>query len=94
MSGAALGIHFDFNTLVTAIQRTHIICAARASQAVNVSLTMRNWIIGWYIREYERKGADRTTCGEGLLNTLAERLKGAGVGPMDACYCADSGFST
>lgn len=30
----------------------------QASRAVNISLTLRNWLIGCYIEEYERSGID------------------------------------
>jgi predicted nuclease of restriction endonuclease-like (RecB) superfamily len=74
----------DFSALVTSIRQAHEHCVAQASRAVNVSLTMRNWVIGWYIREYEQNGGDRAHYGEGLLDTLAERLKGAGMRDLAA----------
>jgi predicted nuclease of restriction endonuclease-like (RecB) superfamily len=69
---------------VAAILQAHEQCVAQATRAVNVSLTLRNWVIGWYIREYEQNGADRATYGEGLLDTLAERLKGGGLNDLAA----------
>ena len=54
---------FSFHDLVQAIQLAHEQLAGQAAKAVNVSLTMRNWIIGFYIREYEQKGADRAEYG-------------------------------
>jgi DUF1016 N-terminal domain len=53
--------------------------AAQAGRAVNVSLTLRNWLIGCYIAEYELRGADRAQYGEKLLANLAVRLTGFGV---------------
>jgi len=47
--------------------------AAQAARAVNVSLTMRNWLVGYYISEYEQHGADRAKYGAGLLDNLADR---------------------
>lgn len=49
----------SFSALVAAIRQAHEQCAAQATRAVNVGLTLRNWVIGWYIREYEQNGADR-----------------------------------
>jgi predicted nuclease of restriction endonuclease-like (RecB) superfamily len=69
---------------VAAIHQAHEQCAAHATRAVNVSLTLRNWTIGWYIREYEQNGADRATYGDALLETLAKRLQGEGLDRMDA----------
>jgi len=43
----------DFSTLVSSIREAHEHCAAQASRAVNISLTLRNWLIGAYIHHYE-----------------------------------------
>jgi hypothetical protein len=43
----------DFSTLAAFIRRVHERCALQAARAVNVNLTLRNRVIGWYIREYE-----------------------------------------
>ncbi len=48
---------------------------AQAAKAVNISLTLRNWIIGCYIYEYEQGGADRAKYGEDLLTQLSNKLK-------------------
>lgn len=65
---------FTYERLVESIQAAHVEAAAQASRAVNVSLTLRNWLIGCFIAEYELKGQDRATYGEKLLDTLAAEL--------------------
>ena len=65
---------FNFTTLVDAISQIHEQCADQASKAVNISLTLRNWLIGAYIAEYELDGADKATYGDNLLSELANRL--------------------
>ncbi len=45
-----------------------------ANKAVNRLLTMRNWLIGYYIVEYEQKGEDRAKYGDTLLNVLSASL--------------------
>jgi len=70
---------FDFGALVSAIQQTHKYMAAQPGRAVNISLTLRNWVIGRYIREYEQNGADRAMYGKNLLSSLSQRLEKAGV---------------
>ncbi|WP_207385214.1 hypothetical protein [Legionella beliardensis] len=50
---------WNFNNLINSIQATHIELSAQASKAVNHCLTARNWLIGYYISEYELKGEDR-----------------------------------
>ena len=74
----------DFTALVDAIQKVHEQCAAHAGRAVDVSLTLRNWAIGCYIREYEQRGADRAKYGTGLLDALSEKLLKTGMKGMAA----------
>ena len=50
---------FDFSALVAAIRQVDEHMTAQTSRAVNISLTLRNWLIGCYIEEYERSGVDR-----------------------------------
>lgn len=64
----------QFEQLVTTINDTHTQLSRQASRAVNLSLTLRNWLIGRYIVEYELDGADRATYGDGFIAKLAERL--------------------
>lgn len=64
----------DFKRLVDAIRQAHENLTAQASRAVNVSLTLRNWLIGYYIAEYELNGADRAVYGEKVLSELASQL--------------------
>ncbi|MBI4830791.1 MAG: DUF1016 family protein [Candidatus Lindowbacteria bacterium] len=65
---------WDFNKLVDVIRQAHEELAAQAGRAVNLSLTMRNWLIGAYIAEYELSGADRASYGNSLLTELSKRL--------------------
>ena len=44
-----------FEALITSIRQVHEKLAAQAGKAVNIGLTLRNWIVGYYIREYEQK---------------------------------------
>ena len=70
---------FNFSTLVTAIHQVDENMAAQAGRAVNVSLTLRNWMIGAYIDKYELNGSDRADYGDKLLSELAKRLTGINV---------------
>ena len=70
-AAAGSGPRMDFSTLVAAIGQVHAQSAAAVSRTINTTLTLRNWVIGWYIREYEQRGADRATYGEGMVNRLA-----------------------
>ena len=64
----------DYATLCDAIGTVHRTCHRGAATVVNLSLTLRNWLIGAYIVEYEQHGSDRARYGEGLLAQLASDL--------------------
>lgn len=73
----------DFESLVKAITKIHENLFTQAVKAVNVSLTIRNWLIGFYIYEYELSGRDRAAYGEYLLENLANRLHESGIKRID-----------
>jgi hypothetical protein len=64
----------DFNDLVRIITSVHDELSGRATKAVNFSLTVRNWLIGYYIQEFEQKGSDRASYGDHILQDLSSRL--------------------
>ena len=63
-----------FSTLISSIQDTDQYFKGQANRAVNVSLTLRNWVIGYYISEYELNGKDRAKYGKKFYVELDERL--------------------
>jgi predicted nuclease of restriction endonuclease-like (RecB) superfamily len=65
----------NFNSLVSLVEQTHLHFHQQAVKAVNVSLTLRNWLVGYYIVEFEQKGEDRAEYGSKLLSKLAESSK-------------------
>jgi len=65
----------NIELLTQQIKQTHEQLYKKATAAVNVSLTIRNWLIGYYIVEYEQKGEDRAKYGKKLLKNLAVKLK-------------------
>lgn len=73
----------DFDALVLAIVQIHGQSQAFAAKAVNASLTVRNWLIGQRIVEFEQQGMDRASYGEKLLPALADRLSAAGLKRVD-----------
>jgi len=64
---------WNFENLVGTIRQVHEELAVQVGRAVNLGLTMRNWLIGAYIAIYELSGADRASYGDGLLTVLAKR---------------------
>lgn len=63
-----------FDKLAFSIEKAHQHFAMQASKAVNVGLTQRNWVIGYYIAEYELRGQNRALYGEKLLSELSKKL--------------------
>lgn len=61
--------------LISQINHTHQTLQQSAVKAVNSHITLRNWLIGYYIVEYEQNGDDRAQYGTKLLNQLAKELK-------------------
>jgi predicted nuclease of restriction endonuclease-like (RecB) superfamily len=64
----------NFDALVNSIHDTHVTLHQSAVKAINKHLTVRNWLIGFYIVEFEQNGEDRARYGEKLLQTLADSL--------------------
>ncbi|TDB58541.1 PDDEXK nuclease domain-containing protein [Arundinibacter roseus] len=63
-----------FEQLISTLESTHYDLSARASQQVNTALTVRNWLIGYYLVEFEQNGDDRAMYGQRLMERTAERL--------------------
>lgn len=64
----------SFNKLITTIEQVHGQLQASAFNAVNQSLTIRNWLFGYYIVEFEQNGEDRAAYGDKLIEKLAGKL--------------------
>jgi predicted nuclease of restriction endonuclease-like (RecB) superfamily len=67
------------NDLIDAIQKANRFFLDQTQRQVNTSLTLRNWVIGYYVAEYEQKGLDRSEYGSRLLEQLACRIKKTGI---------------
>ena len=69
----------NFEQLATIITDTHQQLQQSAVKAVNQCQTMRNWLIGFYIVEFEQDGEDRAQYGEQLLKKLEQRVNQKGL---------------
>jgi predicted nuclease of restriction endonuclease-like (RecB) superfamily len=69
----------NFESLATTIQQTNSFFLDKVQRQVNTALTLRNWIIGYYIVEYEQSGKDKADYGLGLFKAIAQRLIKMGV---------------
>ena len=69
----------SFNDLASIVQTTHDAAQSSAIKAINRMQTMRNWLIGYYIVEFEQHGKDRAEYGTQLLKKLEERVNRKGL---------------
>ena len=69
----------SFSDLSDSILQTHQSAQYSAIKAVNQMATLRNWLIGCYIVEYEQKGSDRAKYGDRLLKRLEESVNTKGL---------------
>ena len=70
---------FSFTRLSDLVMQIHEATQSAAIKAVNRFATVRNYIIGYYIVEYEQHGSDRAKYGDQLLKRLAERVNRKGI---------------
>ena len=69
----------DFKTLLEQMNQANSVMQSRAVLMVNQSHTLRNWLYGFYIIEYEQNGNDYAEYGSRLLYRLADELKKKGI---------------
>lgn len=69
----------SFDDLTKIIQDTHDAAQTSAVKAINRMQTMRNWLIGYYIIEFEQHGKDRAEYGVRLLKKLEARVNRKGL---------------
>ena len=65
----------NFDQLINTIENVHIDLSTRAVKQVDYLMTIRNWVIGCYIVEFEQNGEDRADYGSKLLVTISEAFK-------------------
>lgn len=70
---------FSFEALTQCITTIHSALQTSAVNAVNRFATIRNWLIGRYIVEYEQCGNDRAQYGVRLLPNLVNSLNISGI---------------
>lgn len=69
----------NFESLLNQIQSVQTALQNSTAHAINTGLTIRNWLFGYYIVEFEQNGNDRAQYGEKLLQNLEKRLKTKGM---------------
>ena len=69
----------SFEELSQYVVETHRHAQGGAIKAINQMATLRNWLIGCYIVEYEQNGSDRAKYGDRLLKRLEESVNTKGL---------------
>nr|WP_218149255.1 DUF1016 N-terminal domain-containing protein [Chitinophaga sp. YR573] len=69
----------NIEKLVSTIQETNHYFLNQAQKQVNTALTVRNWVIGFHIVEYEQYGNDRAEYGQKLFKEIVNKLKMDGL---------------
>lgn len=69
-----VGENVKFDKLILQIEKINSDLQLKALQSVNQALTIRNWMIGHHIYEYEQGGLDRAKYGKAVIRELAKEL--------------------
>ena len=77
----------DFKALVENIQYLNRQLQHSAVNTVNRLLTIRNWLIGYYIVEFEQNGKDRADYGTALLKQLSNIININGLTAPELSRC-------
>ncbi len=77
---------WTLSSVANDIHTAHNWFSEQAARQINTHLTLRNWVIGLYIREYEQRGADRAQYGEKVLQNLLKKLNEKGMKGMTDRY--------
>ena len=70
---------FSFDHLSHLVTQLHNSAYTASIKAVNRFATVRNYVIGFYIVEYEQHGSDRAKYGDKLLKRLTEKVNRRGI---------------
>lgn len=68
-----------FQRLVSGINTVNECLRESAAYAINQHVTARNWLIGYYIVNYEQNGLDRAQYGESVLKNLSSCFNEEGL---------------
>jgi hypothetical protein len=79
----------NYGSLIEAVARAHEQAQRQATQAVNLALTLRNWLIGYHIFEYQQNGKTArltakscSTICQGICESVWAK-----VSPAEICLC-------
>lgn len=67
-------LELNFENLSDTLLSLNKVFEEDTAKAINRNITARNWLIGYYIVNYEQNGKDRAEYGEKVIRKLADRL--------------------
>src|SRR5665213_1325637 len=73
----------EYKELILALSKLNTQLKEQSLRAVNAALTLRNWVFGFYIIEFEQHGQDRAQYGKSLLANISKELKTVKVSNAD-----------
>ena len=69
----------NFDELVRHIEQVSVVFKQSANTSINIHISVRNWVVGYYIVEFEQNGENRAEYGSKLLKRISERLNIKGL---------------
>lgn len=69
----------NFDELVKNIEQVSTVLKQSVNTSINTHTTARNWLVGFYIVEFEQNGENRAEYGSKLLEKLSNKLKLKGL---------------
>lgn len=76
-----------FAALIDGLRELDTSLRQQVKSTANLGLTLRNWLVGACIVEFEQNGEDRAQYGEGLLDSIAAKLKVKGLNTRNLEIC-------
>ena len=76
-----------FDSLITQLRDLDSSLKSHVTQSANIGLTLRNWLVGAYIVEFEQNGQDRAEYGDNIISEIAKKLKISGLQPTTLRLC-------
>ena len=77
----------NFDQLITSLRELDTSLKGQVIRTANVGLTLRNWLVGAYLVEFEQNGADRAEYGANLIREVSNALDVKGLTPTTLELC-------
>lgn len=76
-----------FDDLISHLNELDTSLKTHVASTANMGLTLRNWLVGAYLVEYEQRGEGRAEYGERLIPVVAEKLQRKGLSATTLRVC-------